>query len=64
MSAANNERRQILNPRVIWNGSIDRFEVLELILNFNMDKSVQDIYLKQNFKLHTLREVQTVVLIF
>ena len=27
MSAANDERRQVLNPRVIWDGSIDRFEV-------------------------------------
>jgi hypothetical protein len=26
MSAANNERRQFLNPRVIWYGSIDQFE--------------------------------------
>jgi hypothetical protein len=27
ISAANNERRQCLPPRVIWDGSIDRFEV-------------------------------------
>ena len=25
--AANDERRQVLNPRVTWDGSIDRFEV-------------------------------------
>ena len=27
MSAANDERRQVLNPCVIWDGSIDRLEV-------------------------------------
>ena len=27
LSVANDERRQVLNPRVIWDGSIDRFEV-------------------------------------
>jgi hypothetical protein len=27
MPDANDERRQFLNPRVIWDGSIDRFEV-------------------------------------
>ena len=26
-TTANDERRQVLNPRVIWDGSIDRFEV-------------------------------------
>jgi hypothetical protein len=26
MPAANNERRQLLNPRVIWNGSINQFK--------------------------------------
>jgi hypothetical protein len=25
--AANDERRQVLNPRVTWDGSIDRFEI-------------------------------------
>jgi hypothetical protein len=25
--AANDEIRQVLNPRVIWDGSIDRFEI-------------------------------------
>jgi hypothetical protein len=25
--AANEERRQVLNPRVTWDGSIDRFEI-------------------------------------
>ena len=27
MSSANDERQQVLNPRVIWDGSIDRYEV-------------------------------------
>jgi hypothetical protein len=27
MSAANDERRQVLNPRVIWDGRIDPFKV-------------------------------------
>jgi hypothetical protein len=27
MSAANDERRQVLPSKVIWNGTIDRFEV-------------------------------------
>ena len=26
-AAANHERRQVLNTRVTWDGSIDRFEV-------------------------------------
>jgi hypothetical protein len=26
-SAANDERREVLNPRIIWDGSIDRFQV-------------------------------------
>jgi hypothetical protein len=29
MSAANDERLQFLNPRVIWDRSIDRFEVFK-----------------------------------
>jgi hypothetical protein len=32
LSASNNERCQVLIPRVIWGGSIDRFEVLEIML--------------------------------
>jgi hypothetical protein len=29
MSAANDERRQFLNPHVIWDRSIERFEVFK-----------------------------------
>jgi hypothetical protein len=64
MSAARNERRQSLNSRDIWDGTIDRFEVLEKMLKVIMRKLVQDTYLTQNFRLHTLREVHTVMLIF
>jgi hypothetical protein len=28
ISAANDERRQVLHTRVIWDGSIDRFEII------------------------------------
>jgi actin-like ATPase involved in cell morphogenesis len=64
MSAARNERRQVLNSRDIRDGTIDRFEVLEKMLKMIMRKLVQDTYLTQNFRLHTLREVHTVMLIF
>jgi hypothetical protein len=39
-STANYERRQVLNPRVIWDGSIDRSKISEIILKVIMDKLV------------------------
>jgi hypothetical protein len=55
MSAANEERLQVLNPRVIWDGSVDRFEVLEMMLKVIMDKLLQETYLTQNLRRYTLR---------
>jgi hypothetical protein len=63
ISSANNERSQALNPCVIWAGNIDQFEVLEMMLKVNMEKLVHDTYSTQNFRMLTLREVQTVMLI-
>jgi hypothetical protein len=51
MSAVNDERRQVLLSKVIWDGTIDRFEVflkyLETILKVIMNKLVLVIYLIQ-----------------
>ena len=52
-SAANDERLQVLSPCIIWDGSIDRFEVLETMLKVIMEKLVKDTNLIQNFRLHT-----------
>jgi hypothetical protein len=32
--AANNQRRQVLNPRVIWDRCIDRFKAFRNIVEF------------------------------
>jgi hypothetical protein len=47
ISAVNDERRQILPSKVIWDGTIDRFEVLETMLKVIMEKLVMAIYLIQ-----------------
>jgi hypothetical protein len=65
MSAANNERRQVLNPRVILDGSIlTNLKCLEIVLKIILYKLVQDTYLTHNFRWHTFNEVQTFMLIF
>jgi hypothetical protein len=50
MSAANNHRRQVLNPCVIGDGSIDRLKDLKIILKFIIYKLVQGTYLTYNFQ--------------
>jgi hypothetical protein len=56
MSSVNDERRQLLPSKVIWDGTIDRFEVflkyLETMLKVIMDKLVLVIYLIQVFRKH------------
>jgi hypothetical protein len=52
MSAVNDERRQVLPSKVIWDGTIDRFEVLETMLKVIMDKLVLAIYLIQVSRRH------------
>jgi hypothetical protein len=47
MSAVNDERRQVLPSKVIWDGTIDRFKYLETMLKVIMDKLVLAIYLIQ-----------------
>jgi hypothetical protein len=49
ISAVNDERRQVLSSKVIWDGTIDCFEVLEAILKVIMEdaKLVLVIYLIQ-----------------
>jgi hypothetical protein len=53
LSAANDERRQVLPSRVIWDGSIDRFELYRISWKVIMGKLVQVIYLIRNFRLLT-----------
>jgi hypothetical protein len=56
MSAVNDERRQILTSKVIWDGTIDCFEVFrnndEIILKVIMDKLVLVICLIQVSRKH------------
>jgi hypothetical protein len=52
MSAVNDERRQVLPSKVIWDRTIDRFEVLETMLKVIMDKLVLVIYLIQVSRKH------------
>jgi hypothetical protein len=47
MSAVNDERRQILPSKVIWDGIIDHFEFLEKLLKVIVDKLVLVICLIQ-----------------
>ena len=56
MSAANDERYQVLNPRVIWDGSIDRFDVFrnnaevhygQIGAGYLFDSDFQEAYLEK-----------------
>jgi hypothetical protein len=56
ISAANDERRQVLSSRVIWDGSIDRFEVFrnnieghygQIGAGYVFDTSFQTAYLER-----------------
>jgi hypothetical protein len=47
MSAVNDERRQVLPSKVIWDGTIDRLKYLETMLKVIMDKLALVIYLIQ-----------------
>jgi hypothetical protein len=53
MSAANDESRQVLPSRVIWDGSIDRFEVSRTVLKVIMDQLAQATFLMLVFRLLT-----------
>jgi hypothetical protein len=55
MSAVNDERRQVLPPKVIWDGTIDRFEVFrnniegrygQIGAGYLFDSSFQKAYLE------------------
>jgi hypothetical protein len=45
MSAVNDERLQVLTPKVIWDGTIDRSVVFRTMLKVIMDKLVLAVYL-------------------
>jgi hypothetical protein len=56
MSAVNDERRQVIPSKVIWNGTIDRFEVFRNCFEFHygqigagylFDSSFQEEYLEK-----------------
>jgi hypothetical protein len=44
ISAINDERRQVLPSKVIWDGTINRFEVFRIMLKIIMDKLVLCIF--------------------
>jgi mRNA degradation ribonuclease J1/J2 len=46
ISAINDERRQVLSSKVIWDGTIDRLKYLETMLKVIMDKLVFAIFIK------------------
>jgi hypothetical protein len=52
MSALNDERRQVLPSKVIWDGTIDRFEVYRTMLKVIFDKLILAIYLIQVSRKH------------
>jgi hypothetical protein len=52
VSAVNDERRQVLPSKVIWDGTIDRLKYLETILKIIMDKLVLVIHLIQVSRKH------------
>jgi hypothetical protein len=60
-TAANDERRQVLNPRVTWDGSIDHLRPSGTMWWVIMDRVVLAIFLIQTFKQHTWKEEQTVL---
>jgi hypothetical protein len=53
ISDAKDERRQVLFPCVIWDGSIDLFKILRKVLKVTMEKLMYDTYLTQNSRMHT-----------
>jgi hypothetical protein len=58
ISAANDERRQVLSSRVVWDGSIDCFEFFRSSVEGQviMEKLVQDIILIRIFRLLTWKK--------
>jgi hypothetical protein len=64
MSAVNDERRQVLPSKVIWDGTIDRLKYLEVMLKVIMDKLLLAIYLIQVSRRLIWRRVLNVMLIF
>jgi hypothetical protein len=57
MSAVNDERRQVLPSKVIWDGTIDRFEVFrndveghygQIGAGYLFDSSFQEAYLERS----------------
>jgi hypothetical protein len=59
ISAANDKRRQVLPSRVIWDGSIERFELFRNSVEGHygqIGKLVQVIYLIQIFRLLTWKK--------
>jgi hypothetical protein len=68
MSAVNDERRQVLHSKVIWDGTIDRFEVFrnnveghygQIGAGYLFDSSFQEAYLQRGVDcyIHFLDEV-------
>jgi hypothetical protein len=62
MSAVNDERRQVLPSKVIWGGTIDRFEVFrnnveghygQIGAGYLFDSSFQEAYLERGFDCYT-----------
>ena len=56
IATANDERRQVLNPRIIWDGSIDRFVILrnnfegyygQIGAGYLFDSDFQEAYLEK-----------------
>jgi hypothetical protein len=62
MSAANDERRQVLPSKVIWDGTLDRFEVFRNNVEghcgqigagyYLFDSSFQEAYLERGMNCH------------
>jgi hypothetical protein len=61
MSAVNDERRQVLPSKVIWDGTIDRFEVSrnndeghyeQIGVGYLFDSSFQEAYLERGVDCH------------
>ena len=56
IATANDERRQVLNPHIIWDGSIDRFEIFrnnvegnygQIGAGYLFDSDFQEAYLEK-----------------
>jgi hypothetical protein len=48
--AANDERRQVINPRVTWDGRIDRFEVFRNNVEVHYEQSDADYLFDPDFQ--------------